>query len=86
MRNLIEKFIERVPSLMIHSTPGIEMAIDQTMPSCSQDWAKKGEMLKLTVELGNQWKDQGFHEWDLEGPPSLNLSSCYGSTFVSLVS
>jgi hypothetical protein len=50
MRILIEKFIERIPSLMIHSTPSIEMAIDQTMPSCSQDWAKRGEMFKLTVE------------------------------------
>jgi hypothetical protein len=85
MQNLIEKFIERILSLMVRSTPGIEMAIDQTMPSHSQDWAKRGEMLKLTTESGNQWKDQGLHEWDLEGPSSLNRSSCYGGTFVSLV-
>jgi hypothetical protein len=86
MRNLIEKSIKRVPLLMIHSTLGIEMARDQMMPLCSQDWARRGEMLKLMIELGNQWKDQGFCEWDLEGPTSLNLSSCYGGTFVSLVS
>jgi hypothetical protein len=85
MQNLIEKIIERIPLLMTHSTLGIEMARDETMPLCSQDWTKRGEMLKLTIELRNQWKDQGLCEWDLEGPPSLNLSSCYGGAFVLLV-
>lgn len=45
------------------------------MPLCSQDLAKRSEIIKLTVESRNQWKVQGFCEWDLEGPPSLNLSS-----------
>jgi hypothetical protein len=85
MRNLIIKFIEKIPLLMIHSTLGIEMARDQMMFLCSQDWARRSEMLKLTAELGNQWKDQRLCEWDLEGPPSLNLSSCYGGAFMSLV-
>lgn len=51
------------------------MARDEMMPLCSQDLAKRGEIIKLTVESRNQWKVQGFCEWDLEGPPSLNLNS-----------
>ncbi len=70
---------------MIHSTPGIEMVGNQRMIFFSQDWAKRGEMLKLTVESRNHWKDQGLCEWDLEGSPSLNLSSCYGGASISLV-
>ncbi len=56
------------------------------MPLRSQDWAKRGEMLKMIVELGNQWKDQVLLQWNLEGPPSLNLSSCYGGASESSMS
>ncbi len=34
----------------MYSTPSIEKAKDQTMPLHSQDWARRGEMLKLTIE------------------------------------
>jgi hypothetical protein len=34
----------------MYSTLDIEKAKDQTMPLHSQDWATKGEMLKLIVE------------------------------------
>lgn len=51
------------------------------MHLCSQDWATRGEMLKLTIESKSQWKDEVPHDWDLEGLPSLHLSSCYGGTF-----
>jgi hypothetical protein len=79
MGNLYEKFFKRVLSLAIHSTLGIEKARDQIVPLHSQDSTRRGEMLKLIVESRNQWKDQVLHEWDLEGFPSLHLSSCYGS-------
>jgi hypothetical protein len=60
MGNLYEKFIKKVPSLVIHSTLSIEKAKDRTMPLSSQDWAKSGEMLKLIVKSQNQWKIKGF--------------------------
>jgi hypothetical protein len=50
MGNLYEKFIERAPSLVIHSTLGIEKAINQIVPLHSQDSARKDEMLKLIIE------------------------------------
>jgi hypothetical protein len=68
---------------VIHSTL-VEMARDQMMPLHSQDQARRDEMLNLIIESKNQWKDQRLHEWDLEGPLSLNLSSCYGGTSISL--
>jgi hypothetical protein len=53
MGNLYDKFIERVLSLTIHSTLGIEKAIDQIVPLHSQDSARRDEMLKLIVESEN---------------------------------